>query len=246
LERVATCPQAQVNVIWVVAQLQEWLQAEKGTSPATSPERVQVFRPQSFSILARACQQLGLDIEATRKTEALKQWLQERAIAFPQQTGYTGESYDPLDVESPPPQPIPSAVQAESWQFADLSNEDFLALLERVIPVVGGTEGLEQEPLETTVPCVIFLAGRRSRQLVRWLEEVEPVALRYVAGAPDGLVLDAGLVDRWVLATFEDGAVATSGLTFEQQKQDSGGRHGLLVLPDTSGVTVAGLWLLQP
>ena len=82
-------------------------------------------------------------------------------------------------------------------------------------------------------------------QLARWLENVQPVALNYIAGAPDGLVLEAGLVDRWVVATFEDEQAAAAGLMYEQRKQLSGGLHFLLVQPDESGMTYTGFWLLR-
>jgi len=66
-----------------------------------------------------------------------------------------------------------------------------------------------------------------------------------VPGNPDGLILDAGLVDRWVMTTFSDTEVATAGRLFEDRKIQSQGLHFLLVRPDDSGMTHTGLWLLQ-
>jgi hypothetical protein len=82
-------------------------------------------------------------------------------------------------------------------------------------------------------------------QLARWLQDVQPVALNYIAGAPDGLILEAGLVERWVVATFEDKEVATAAQMYEQRKQLSRGLHFLLVQPDDSGMTYSGFWLLR-
>jgi hypothetical protein len=82
-------------------------------------------------------------------------------------------------------------------------------------------------------------------QLARWLQDSEPVALNYIAGAPDGLVLEAGLADRWIVATFEDQEVAAAAQTYEQRKQASKGLHFLLVQPDDSGMTYSGFWLLR-
>ena len=84
--------------------------------------------------------------------------------------------------------------------------------------------------------------------LARWLEGVNPVALNYISseiGQSGGLVLEAGLCDRWIIATFEDGSVARSAQLYEQRKQVSGGLHFLLVQPDESGVTYSGFWLLR-
>ena len=60
------------------------------------------------------------------------------------------------------------------------------------------------------VPGVIIYGGRQSMRLARWLQQADPVGLNYVAGAQSGLVLEAGLVDRWIVATFEDREVAFS------------------------------------
>jgi len=46
---------------------------------------------------------------------------------------------------------------------------------------------------------------------------ISTCALNYVAGEPAGLILAAGLVDRWI-ATFEDQEVAAA-TTYEQRKQ---------------------------
>jgi RNA-binding protein Tab2/Atab2 len=69
--------------------------------------------------------------------------------------------------------------------------------------------------------------------------------LNYIAGAPDGLVLEAGLVDRWIVATFEDAEVTTAARLYQQRQQLSHGLHFLLVQPDDSGMTYSGFWLLQ-
>ena len=76
-------------------------------------------------------------------------------------------------------------------------------------------------------------------------QSVNPVSLHFIAGAPDGLILEAGLVDRWVLTTFEDQEVQAAGQQFEQRKQAAQGLHFLLVQPDDSGITYSGFWLLR-
>ena len=69
--------------------------------------------------------------------------------------------------------------------------------------------------------------------------------MSYIAGAPDGLVLEASLVDRWIVATFEDSEVTAAAKIYEQRKQQSNGLHFLLVQPDDSGMTYTGFWLLK-
>ncbi len=63
--------------------------------------------------------------------------------------------------------------------------------------------------------------------------------------SPNGLILESGLVDRWVMATFEDAEVMDAAKTFEVRKQLAKGLHFLLVQPDDSGMTFSGFWLLK-
>jgi hypothetical protein len=82
-------------------------------------------------------------------------------------------------------------------------------------------------------------------RLTRWLQEINPVSLNYVAGTPDGLILAAGLVDRWILVTFTDPEVSAAARLYQQRKQLTQGLHFLLVQPDDSDITYSGFWLLQ-
>jgi hypothetical protein len=94
------------------------------------------------------------------------------------------------------------------------------------------------------IPGVVIYGGRQSMRLARWLQEANPVTLNYIAGAPDGLILEASLADRWILATFEDEEVAAAAKVYAQRKQVSKRLHFLLVQPDDSGMTYSGFWLL--
>ncbi|MGL5034882.1 MAG: Tab2 family RNA-binding protein, partial [Microcystaceae cyanobacterium] len=81
-----------------------------------------------------------------------------------------------------------------------------------------------------------------------WLASENPVSLNYRAteiGRSGGLILEAGLVDRWILATFEDQEMAQAAIAFEQRKVDNQGLHFLLIQPDDSDMTTTGFWLLQ-
>ncbi len=240
----AFCPQSEANASWLVSQLR---QADEGNLP----DVIQVFRPQSLSLMEAAGQQLGIAVEATRRTPALKQWLQERASQYSKQEGYTGEAYNPIALDKPPPLPLPENLWGDRWRFATLpagSIEE--AFAERPIPILQMPEFLLpfNLGLASTVPIpgVVIDGGRQSMQLARWLQDARPVDLNYIAGAPDGLVLEAGLIDRWVVATFEDKEVTTAAQRYQQRKQVSQGLHFLLVQPDDSGMTYTGFWLLKP
>ncbi|MBD2663789.1 Tab2/Atab2 family RNA-binding protein [Richelia sinica] len=228
-EYMATCPQSEANSHWLVQQFQlaggEYL-----------PDVIQVFRPQSLSLMENAGRSLGIGIEATRRTLALKKWLQEKQYS--------------IAVEQLPPVPLPENLWGEEWRFATLPAGDLVdEFQERPIPVKQMPDFLHPLNLglasTVLVPGVVIYGGRQSMRLVRWLEDANPVSLRYMAGAPDGLVLDAGLLDRWIIATFEDEEVATAAKLYETRKQLSQGLHFLLIQPDDSGMTYSGFWLLQ-
>jgi RNA-binding protein Tab2/Atab2 len=239
----ALCPQAQANATWLASQLQ---QAASGNLP----EAIEVFRPQSLSLIETAAKQLGIAVEPTRRTDALKQWLQEKAEQYPSLSNYTGETYKPVALDKPPPVPLPENLWGDQWRFATLpAGEIKEAFAERPIPILHMPDFLLPIHLgiasTVPVPGVVIDGGRQSMRLARWIQDSQPVALNYIAGAPDGLVLEAGLIDRWIVATFEDREVTAAAQLYAQRQQLSQGLHFLLVQPDDSGMTYTGFWLLQ-
>lgn len=253
----AFCSQADVNSAWITQQLQIL-----APDRANLPKIIQVFRPQSVSLLQAACQPLGIVVEPTRHTPALKQVLIERAKEYPtfpnyigQTTGQltgqpTGQAYDPIALERPAPMPLPETLWGDRWRFAAIAAQDLLpAFQHRPIPIVDMPESLFplnlQLPSSLPIPGVIIDGGRQSMQLARWLQRAKPVSLNYIPGEPDGLILEAGLVERWVLTTFDDRDMIAAARTFRERQYSAKGLHFLLVQPDDSGMTYTGFWLLQ-
>ena len=243
VEFIAMCPQSQANSTWLIEQLQQVIVTQK-------PDKIQVFRPQSLSLLETAGKGLGIVVEPYRNTKTLKQWLTERSTQYSQSEYYTGEPYNPVKLEQMPPLPLPDKLWGDSWKFASISAgnlQEFFA--DRPIPIVQIPDNFL--PLNiglasvVTIPGIIINGGKKSMQLARWLEEIRPFAFNYIPGSPNGLILESGLVDRWVMATFEDAEVMDSAKTFEVRKQLAKGLHFLLVQPDDSGITFTGFWLLK-
>lgn len=239
----ALCPQSEANASWLVSQFQQ-------AAGQQLPDAIQVFRPQSLNLIAVAGQKLGIKVSATRQTLALKQWLQERSQLYRDRDNYTGEPYNLLALDKPPPTPLPEKLWGEQWRFATLpASEVETAFKELPIPILEMPDFLLPLNLNlastVAIPGVVIYGGRQSMRLARWLQEAQPVALNYVAGELSGLVLEAGLVDRWIVATFADSEVAAAARAYEQRKQQSRGLHFLLVQPDDSGMTYSGFWLLR-
>ncbi|QLE58799.1 Tab2/Atab2 family RNA-binding protein [Nostoc sp. TCL26-01] len=228
-EYTATCLQSAANSSWLTSQIQ-LAAGEK------LPDVIQVFRPQSLSLLTAAGRNLGINVEPQRQTLALKQWLQEKQY--------------PIAVDKPPPVPLPENLWGDEWRLATLQAGEIVDLFsDRLIPILSIPEALKPINLglasTVAIPGIVIYGGRRSLRLAQWIAETRPVSLNYIPGAPDGLVLEAGLVDRWILVTFVDTEVAAAAKVYEQRKQQSRGLHFLLVQPDDSGMTYSGFWLLQ-
>lgn len=235
----ALCPQSEANANWLVSQF------SLAASGADFPDRIQVFRPQSLSLIEAAGNKLGIKVEATRRTYALKKWLKEKA----QEYNKIGEIYNPLAIDQPPPLPLPENLWGEKWRFATIPAKDIEEFGDRPIPILEIPEFLLPINLglasTVIVPGVIIYGGRQSMRLARWLQESKPVSLNYLVGEPSGLVLEASLSDRWIIATFEDPEVKASAQLYQQRQQLIKGLHFLLVQPDDSGITDSGFWLLR-
>ena len=233
----AICPQKQVNSEWIAAQL-------KLAATDKLPQVIQVFRPQSWGLIQTAGNKLGIEVVATRRTIALKKLLQQQV------QNYGGSNYQPLAIESPPPLPIPDYLVGEKWQFVTLTAGQLVAdFADRPLPIVSMPDYLLPPDwglgANVAIPGVIIYGGRQSMRLARWIAETEPVSLNYLGEDPGGLILDAGLADRWVMLTFNDSEVSQAAKLYEARKRLVHGLHFLLVTPDDSGITNSGIWLLQ-
>jgi hypothetical protein len=193
---------------------------------------------------------LGIIVEPTRRTAALKEILQAQAQHYRSLPNYTGQPGEPIQLDRPPPLPLPDHLWGKQWRFAAIAAQDLVpAFQHRPIPILDLPEALYPVNLQIAstvpIPGVVIEGGRQSMPLARWLKQVRPYSLHYIPGDPDGLILAAGLVDRWVLNTFEDKEAIAAARTFRERQQASQGLHFLLVQPDDSGMTYSGFWLLQ-
>lgn len=238
------CAQSEANAPWVRRQL------EIARDRASSwPDQIEIFRPQAVSLVEVACRDLPVVVQPTRETPALKRWLLQRAAWYPNLDGYTGDAYEPIALERPAPVPIADHLMGEGWQFAAIGTAELQRLAYEPIPIQSVPPELMPIrlglPSTLPIPGVVIDGGRQSMALAQWLQSARPEMLQYIAGPPDGLLLEAGLVDRWIMATFEDETVAAVARTFTERKIAARGLHFLLVRPDDSGLTYTGLWLLQ-
>jgi len=238
------CPQSEASGPWIRQQL-NIAKARAGSWPS----HIEIFRPQAVSLTEVACRELPITVRPTRNTPTLKQWLHQRAAWYPSLQNYTGNPYEPTAIERPAPTPISDYLIGEQWQFAALSSDSLTRLAQEPIPITALPEALSPVnlglPSTCLIPGIIIDGGRKSMQLAQWIHSTAPVMLQYIPGPPDGLLLEAGLAERWIMATFQDDDVAAAARTFTERKLVAKGLHFLLVRPDDSGITYTGLWLLE-
>jgi hypothetical protein len=236
-------PQKGVNGEWLRQQLQAAIEKTIALGHSV-PTTIQVFRPQILSLVKTAAEPLGIGVEPRRHPLALKAWLQQEAQQW------TGVQWDPLHIIAQPPQPLPETLQGDRWQFAAISAADIFPFAAsrpipfRSLPVAWNPLNLGLAS-SCPIPGVIVEGGRKSRFLAQWVDQVTPAAVEFIPGSPDGVILHAGLDDRWILATFEDEEVNAAGRTYQQRLDQSQGLHFLMIQPDDSGLTYTGFWLLQ-
>ncbi len=229
----ATCQQSEANSNWLVTQLQPIVKQ-------SHPDIIQIFRPQCFGLFTLAGETLSIKIEASRRTPHIKEILRKRDSKS-------------LKLEQHPPQPLAEKLWGDKWHFASFKAGELVNYFsDRPIPIMDFPESLNPINLgissDVNIPGVIIYGGRKSLYLARWLEENKPVSLNYIpttVGQSGGLILESGLIDRWVLLTFENVDMAQSAQQYENQKNDSQGLHFLLIQPDDSGMTYTGIWLLK-
>ncbi|MGV2829549.1 Tab2 family RNA-binding protein [Myxosarcina sp. GI1(2024)] len=234
----ANCDSSQANSQWLAAQFKIVAQNEL-------PDLIQVFRPQALGLIGLAAEELGIAVEATRHTETLKIALAQRAKTIP--------NYHPLALEKPPPQPLPENIRGEELNFASIAAGEIINLFgERPIPILDLPEAFLPINMgvasNVPLPGIVVYGGKNSMVLASWLQRQNPVSLNYVAtevGKSGGLVLETGLVDRWIFNTFEGENTIRVAEDYQQKKRASKGLHFLLIQPDNSGMTYTGFWLLK-
>lgn len=203
----ASCQQSEATSNWLISELEPLVKQY-------SPDIIKVFRPQCLSLFALVGKRLEIKIEGTRRTPQLKQILQEK---YP----------NSVKLEQSPPQAIPESLWGDKWHFATFKAGDFFDYFsDRPIPMKELPEALNPIHLgiasDVNIPGVVIYGGRQSMYLARWLADNQPVSLNYIpteVNKSGGLILESGLVDRWVLLTFENAEMSQSAQQYEKQKE---------------------------
>jgi hypothetical protein len=240
---VRDCPAASVNSVWLREALEAALAdaAARGFGP---PRRVRCMRGSMRPMVQRASEGLGIELVASRRCYSLLEWLREReAGVYPQEPGYMA---GPL---APPPAPIqamavplPEAVRGENWSWASLPAS---MLAEASGWDVGFGGLLPLPPLgddAVMVPGIRLFSRERALAIAGWLAGLEPVRLE-ICGKQ--LVLEAGLEDRWLLATLPEQEARAASEALAAARSQAGGLQFIAVQATEAEPRLEGFWMLR-
>ncbi|MBD2302080.1 Tab2/Atab2 family RNA-binding protein [Nostoc sp. FACHB-190] len=235
------CPSTQVNSGWLRTALQEAID-----KAGEAPIKVRFFRRQMNNMITKACQDLGIPAQPSRRTLLLNQWLQQRmAEVYPQEPGYQGGTNPSVRLDSPLPQRLPDALEGQQWVFVSLSAAELAEMPEWDVGF-GEAFPLEmaQLPPETRIPGVLIFSPR-ALPLAGWMSGLELAFLRVDDSAGTRLILETGATESWILANIKNPKILAETQGFAEAKQKANGVHFIGIQSSPQAESFAGFWLLQ-
>jgi hypothetical protein len=236
------CPNQQVSSIWLRTAIEEAIAQSQQT-----PQKIRFFRRQMSNMIVKACEELGIPAQASRRTYTIDRWLQQRMLGFyPKQSGYQPTVAASAFVRYQPqtPQPLPDALEGQKWAFVTLEAADFEEMDEWEIDF-GEAFPLSMmgvEP-ETRIPGIIIFSPRAT-PLAGWMSGLELAFVRFDEPS-SRLLLETGASDSWILANIKDAPTVTEAKGFESTKEQAQMVHFLAVQSSPTSEAFAGFWLLQ-
>jgi hypothetical protein len=235
------CPSTQVNSGWLRTALQEAInQAGK------APIKIRFFRRQMNNMITKACQDLSIPAQPSRRTLVLNKWLEERMEeVYPQEPGYQGGTNPSVRLEKPLPQRLPDALEGQQWVFVTLDAADFAEMPEWEIGF-GEAFPLElaQVSPEARIPGILIFSPR-ALPLAGWMSGLELAFLRFDTSEEARLLLETGVNESWIVANIKKPQTLAEAKGFEEAKQKANGVHFIGVQSDPKAQSFAGFWLLQ-
>ncbi|MBE9105342.1 Tab2/Atab2 family RNA-binding protein [Nostoc cf. edaphicum LEGE 07299] len=235
------CPSTQVNSGWLRTALQEAIE-----QAGKAPIKIRFFRRQMNNMITKACQDLGIPAQPSRRTLVLNQWLEQRMEeVYPQEAGYQGGTNPSVRLEKPLPQRLPDALEGQQWVFVTLDAADFADMPEWEIGF-GEAFPLELAKVspEARIPGILIFSSR-ALPLAGWMSGLELAFLRFDASEEARLLLETGVTESWIVANIKKPQILAEAKAFEEAKQKANGVHFIGVQSDPKAESFAGFWLLQ-
>ncbi|MGF1460462.1 MAG: Tab2/Atab2 family RNA-binding protein [Leptolyngbyaceae cyanobacterium] len=211
----------------------------------SAPSRIRFFRFSMQNMIMRACDELGITAQPSRRTLALQQWMEyRRQEVYPNEPGYTDKPAPSVGAPPPAPNPLPDALIGQQWALVSLPAEDLVDMPEW--PIDFG----EAFPLTVTgvapdrmVPGLVIFSPR-AQPMAAWLAGLEVSELRVEPGKTPRLILETGNADSWVVAVLNTSETQQEAADFETAKQQANQVHFLAVQTSPDTEAFAGFWLL--
>lgn len=234
------CPSTQVNSGWLRTALQEAI-----TKAGIAPVKFRFFRRQMNNMIVKACEDLGIPAQPSRRTLALNQWLQQRMEqVYPNLPGFQGGKNPSVRLETPAPQRLPDALMGQQWTFVTLEASAFTEMHEWDISF-GEAFPLQMIGLTSAAIPGIVIYSPRAVPLAGWMSGLELAFLKFSNSPVPRLLLATGVSDSWILASIKNPQTVAEANLFENAKQKASGVHFLAVQSDPEVESFAGFWLLQ-
>ncbi len=235
------CPSTQVNSGWLRTALQEAIN-EAGKAPI----KIRFFRRQMNNMITKACQDLSIPAQPSRRTLVLNQWLEQRMEeVYPQEPGYQGGTNPSVRLEKPLPQRLPDALEGQQWVFVTLDAADLAEMPEWEIGF-GEAFPLELAKVspEARIPGILIFSPR-ALPLAGWMSGLELAFLKFDTSEEARLLLETGVTESWIVANIKKPQILAEAKGFEEAKQKANGVHFIGVQSDPKAESFAGFWLLQ-
>lgn len=235
------CPSTEVNSAWLKTAIETAI-----AQAPTPPDKIRFFRQAMNNMITKACTDLGIAAQLSRRTLALNQWLHARLEqVYSTMPGFQPGASPRVSFAITAPQPLPDALIGEKWQFVSLPAIDFGEMNEWLIDF-GEAFPLTLADLqpETRIPGLLIFSTR-ALPLAGWMSGLEVAGLKLDQDPSARLVLETGLNDRWTLVTLPNAALQAEAQQFEATKQQANGVHFLAVQVNPEAEGFAGFWLMQ-
>lgn len=210
------------------------------------PSRIRFFRFSMQNMITRACEELGLAAQPSRRTLALQTWMDyRRQKVYPNEPGYTDKPAPSVGAPPPAPKPLPDALIGQQWALVSLSVSDLAEMPEWPIdfgeafpPQLADIDG------DTLVPGLVIFSSR-ALPMAGWMSGLEVSELRVEAGKTPRLILETGSADSWIIALLNTSDLQQEAQNFETAKAAANQVHFLAVQADPNAEAFAGFWLMQ-
>ncbi|AOW98137.1 hypothetical protein BJP34_00630 [Moorena producens PAL-8-15-08-1] len=238
------CPNQQVNSIWLGQALSDAI--AKAQQP---PTKIRFFRRQMNNMITKACNELNIPAQPSRRTYALERWLKQRIQDFyPNQPGYdpAAAASSFVRYQSPIPKPLPDALQGQKWAVVSLQAAAFEEMNEwdidfgEAFPV-----SIMDIAPETPIPGLIIFS-QRAKPLAAWMSGLELSFVRLdTTDDKPKLLLETGANESWILANLTKSQILAEAKSFEEAKQKANFVHFLAVQSSPTSERFAGFWLCR-